>query len=173
MNVNKWGPSGWIFLHTITFNYPEKPTTQDKKKYINFFNLVGDILPCKYCRKSYKIYIKYIPIKYFVDSREGITYWLYNIHNLVNNKIFKKDQISFLEVVKKYEKFRAGCKITKKKNSKKKYGSCKVPLKKKSNNSIVQFVNKTESKYKPLMKKYYLNLFKCKENPNKLSVKFK
>ena len=30
MNVNKWGPSGWIFLHTITFNYPEKPTKQLK-----------------------------------------------------------------------------------------------------------------------------------------------
>ena len=22
MNVNKWGPGGWVFLHTITFNYP-------------------------------------------------------------------------------------------------------------------------------------------------------
>ena len=115
MNVNKWGPSGWIFLHTITFNYPEKPTKQDKKKYINFFNSVGDILPCKYCRDSYNIYIKHIPIKYFIDSREGLTYWLYNIHNLVNNKIFKDENITFLEVVKKYESFRSTCKKKKRK----------------------------------------------------------
>ena len=117
MNVNKWGPSGWIFLHTITFNYPEKPTKQDKKKYINFFNSVGDILPCKYCRDSYNIYIKHIPIKYFIDSREGLTYWLYNIHNLVNNKIFKDENITFLEVVKKYESFRSTCKKKKEKKN--------------------------------------------------------
>ena len=53
MNVNKWGPGGWIFLHTITFNYPEKPTKADKKKYTDFFNMVGGMLPCKYCRDSY------------------------------------------------------------------------------------------------------------------------
>ena len=37
MNVNKWGPGGWVFLHTITFNYPLKPTLADKENYRNFF----------------------------------------------------------------------------------------------------------------------------------------
>ena len=171
MNVNKWGPGGWIFLHTITFNYPEKPTNQDKKKYINFFNSIGDVLPCKYCRDSYNIYIKHIPIKYFIDSREGITYWLYNIHNLVNNKIFKDEHITFLEVVKKYESFRATCK--KKKEKKKSYNSCKMPAKKKNKNKLIKFVDKAELKYKPIIKKLLLNLFKCKNNPNKVSLKNK
>ena len=38
MEPNIWGPSAWIFLHTITLQYPEKPTDDDKKKYYVFFN---------------------------------------------------------------------------------------------------------------------------------------
>ena len=82
MNVNKWGPSGWNFLHTITFNYPLNPTKDDKEIYSNYFKLVGSILPCKYCRESYQIYYKYFPIDPFLDSREGVCYWLYKLHGL-------------------------------------------------------------------------------------------
>ena len=28
-----WGPSLWHSLHTMSFNYPVKPTAQDKKHY--------------------------------------------------------------------------------------------------------------------------------------------
>ena len=88
MNVNKWGPGGWDFLHSITFNYPLEPTENDKKIYSDFFKSIGNILPCKYCRDSFKIYYKYLPIDHFLDSREGITYWLSEnkIANSANNK---------------------------------------------------------------------------------------
>ena len=90
MNVNEWGPGGWIFLHTTTFNYPLNPIEADKIKYANFFNSIKTILPCKYCRQSFETYMKYIPIEEFLDSREAVTYWLYRLHNLVNEKVFKK-----------------------------------------------------------------------------------
>ena len=32
MNTTFWGPSGWQFLHTLTFIYPEKPSYTDKVK---------------------------------------------------------------------------------------------------------------------------------------------
>ena len=35
-NNNVWGPAAWTFLHTITFNYPDNPTNQDKQYYFNF-----------------------------------------------------------------------------------------------------------------------------------------
>ena len=73
MNVNKWGNPGWEFLHTITFNYPLKPTSDDKKRYIEFFNSVGKMLPCKYCRDSYNIYIKYLPIELCFESSNIFT----------------------------------------------------------------------------------------------------
>ena len=37
MQVGEWGPAGWKFLHTITFNYT--PTDDNIKQYKTFFNL--------------------------------------------------------------------------------------------------------------------------------------
>ena len=36
MDPEIWGPSAWIFLHTITLNYPNNPTIYDKQNYKNF-----------------------------------------------------------------------------------------------------------------------------------------
>ena len=30
MEASIWGPKAWVFLHSITMNYPEKPTDEDK-----------------------------------------------------------------------------------------------------------------------------------------------
>ena len=32
-----WGPGLWFFLHTISFNYPNKPTAEQKKHYKNYY----------------------------------------------------------------------------------------------------------------------------------------
>ena len=34
---NIWGPFGWKFMHYVSFGYPDKPTTQDKQNYKNFY----------------------------------------------------------------------------------------------------------------------------------------
>ena len=96
-----WGKSTWLYLHTLTFNYPLKPTEEDRIKYYNHFKQLGDMLPCPSCAESYKIYFKYIPINYYLDDIYGITYWLYIIHYLVNRKLSKKNS-SFYEVVTLY-----------------------------------------------------------------------
>ena len=36
MLTSIWGPSLWHTLHTISFNYPIKPTKKDKENYYNF-----------------------------------------------------------------------------------------------------------------------------------------
>lgn len=107
MNTKKWGPPAWEFLHAITFNYPIKPTPNDKQRIKNLFYILGDNYPCAYCRDSYKIFIEEIKIDKFYDSRYGVVLWLYLIHDLVNKKLGKKS-IPFKEVVSKYEKQRAG-----------------------------------------------------------------
>ena len=33
MMTSIWGPSMWHTMHTISFNYPVKPTKEDKKNY--------------------------------------------------------------------------------------------------------------------------------------------
>ena len=53
MNPEVWGPGAWTFLHSITFQYPEKPTDIDKQKYYTFFNSLKNVLPCPVCRDHY------------------------------------------------------------------------------------------------------------------------
>jgi len=171
MNVNEWGPGGWTFLHTITFNYPLDPTNEDKERYKNFFESIKTILPCKYCRQSFEIYMKYLPIEEFLDSREGVTYWLYRIHDLVNEKVFK-DKCSFKNTVKKYEKIRAGCsKLIKDGDKDKVFNSCQEK-KNVETDDISIFVANTENRYKKKIDKMIENLYNCNENPNKEYLKY-
>ena len=58
MDTKFWGPSGWKLLHYMTESYPDKPSETHKANMITFFNVLGEVLPCKYCRISFKEYIK-------------------------------------------------------------------------------------------------------------------
>ena len=116
MQTSAWGSNYWLSLHTTSFNYPVNPDEYDSKneepigstrqKYKQFFISVGETLPCKYCRISYREFIKENPIR--LDSRDDLTLWLYEIHNMVNNKL-GKNSIPFEQVKEKYEGFRADC----------------------------------------------------------------
>ena len=106
MQTSKWGPSAWDYLHTLTFNYPEKPTDDNKKYYYELFDNLKFTLPCSYCRESYNIFFKYINIYSYLNDSMGITYWLYTIHNIVNYKLNKK-KVDFIDVVHFYEQRRA------------------------------------------------------------------
>ena len=35
MLTTVWGPSLWHFLHIMSFNYPNEPTNDQKKQYMN------------------------------------------------------------------------------------------------------------------------------------------
>lgn len=87
MNTTFWGPSGWTFLHTLTFIYPKTPSYTDKVTMEKFMNSISYILPCKYCRASFYNYTKSMPITNFLDTREKMIEWLYKIHNKVNKKL--------------------------------------------------------------------------------------
>jgi hypothetical protein len=39
MLTTVWGPSLWHYLHTMSFNYPNNPTQEDKKHYMDFIIL--------------------------------------------------------------------------------------------------------------------------------------
>lgn len=99
MEPEVWGPPAWTFLHTITLNYPENPTEEDKKVYGDFFKSLEDILPCSVCRKHYKKNIKENPIN--LESNEGLTKWLVDIHNKVNEYNGKK-LFSYDSFINKY-----------------------------------------------------------------------
>ena len=99
MNNNIWGPSAWLFLHSVTFQYPEEPTMADKENYKRFFNSLQNILPCPKCREHYQKNIQDLPIQ--LNSRDELIQWLINIHNNVN-KLNNKDILSYEDVKKVY-----------------------------------------------------------------------
>lgn len=100
MNPKIWGPHAWIFLHTITLNYPDNPTPQQKKEYKKFFESLGDVIPCDKCKYNYLKKIKINPVN--VESRMNLVQWLLNIHNNVN-KSNGKNELSMKEFIKKYK----------------------------------------------------------------------
>lgn len=101
-NNNIWGPSAWLFLHTITFNYPDNPTNQDKNNYYNFFNNLKYILPCEKCKKHYVENFNKYNLEEILNSKDNLIKWLIDIHNEVNKDTGKKTW-SYDEVYKKYD----------------------------------------------------------------------
>ncbi len=109
-----WGPHFWISLHSVTFGYPQHPTSAQKKSYKNYFKLVADVLPCHYCRDSYKKLISSgstVLNDKVLSSRESLTKWLYNVHKAVNKKLGVDYNIPYEELVKRYEAYRASCSV--------------------------------------------------------------
>ena len=99
MEPNIWGSHAWLFLHTITLNYPDKPTKYDKDNYKDFFESLGHVIPCEVCKSHYKQNIKKYPIQ--LDSKESLTRWLHMIHNIVNVKT-GKDEYPYGDFIQKY-----------------------------------------------------------------------
>jgi len=86
---NIWGPKLWNKLHTISFNYTEKPTEEEKEKiYIYFINL-GNKLPCEACRRNYNKKLIKKPIAECLDNKEQLIKWVIDIHNMVNKDLNK------------------------------------------------------------------------------------
>jgi hypothetical protein len=73
MDTRFFGPSGWELFHLIAFRSPHPD---------DVLNLMKDVLPCKYCRASTTKYVHDHPLH---STNPGK--WLYEIHNMVNNKL--------------------------------------------------------------------------------------
>jgi len=101
MDNNKiWGPNAWLFLHTITFNYPEYPSEQDKVNFFTFFDSLKYVLPCDKCKKHYRENSK--DLKDNLNSKDDLVKWLIDIHNDVNIKN-NKPIWSYSDVYNKYQ----------------------------------------------------------------------
>jgi hypothetical protein len=105
MDTKFWGPSGWRFLHTITFTYD--PAKQ-KAAMADFLETLPYVLPCKFCRASLTDYYEVDLYSKALDSSNALSRWLYRIHNRVNGKLRDQGQTipkdpTFREVREQYK----------------------------------------------------------------------
>ncbi len=147
MLTTVWGPSAWHFLHTISFNYPNKPTNQQKRQYKNFIIGLQHILPCGHCRKNLTNNLKAFPLKTsHLKNRDSFSRYIYQLHETINKMLGKKSGLSFCQVRERYEHFRARCteentKIFKfNKTKKKREKGCTEPLYGKKAKCILKIV---------------------------------
>ena len=83
-----WGPGMWHYLHTMSFNYPVKPTNADKKNYRDFVLSLKNTLPCGKCRGNLKQNFKMLPLKMAqMESRETFSKYIYELHEIFNNML--------------------------------------------------------------------------------------
>lgn len=90
MNPEIWGPGFWIILHSISINYPDKPTYIDKQQHLLFFQSLKQVLPCQKCRTHYTEYLNKNPISPYLDNKDNLILWVLNCHNNVNKINSKK-----------------------------------------------------------------------------------
>ena len=120
MLTSVWGPSLWHSLHTISFNYPVKPTDEDKRRYKNFMKSLVYVLPCRYCRENLKKNYKSYPISMEdLKDRNAFSKYVYNLHEIVNKMLGKESGLSYCDVRDRYEHFRSRCTTSSIKKSKK------------------------------------------------------
>ena len=90
MYINLWGPHGWIFLHSISYQRDERIIDSEKLK--QFIELLGDYIPCPGCSHHFKHNYKSTPNIKFEDAIHNLDLfgdYMVEIHNLVNES--KKD----------------------------------------------------------------------------------
>lgn len=98
--VEWFGPCMWKTMHSIAHSYPEKPSEETRRKYIDFFRNLGAVIPCPSCGDHYDKYLSDHPID--ADNRESLARWVYDLHSDVNKRKHKPNP-SFEEVREAYE----------------------------------------------------------------------
>jgi len=156
MLTTVWGPSMWHFLHTMSFNYPINPTSDDKKHYREFMLSLQYILPCKYCRQNLTKNYKAFPLRSSdMANRDSFSRYVYKLHEIVNKLLKKKSGLSYCDVRERYEHFRSRCTNEKpklfdikefkhKKTLKKGEKGCTEPLYGKKSKCIIKIVPQEE-----------------------------
>ena len=90
-NVNKSGIKfwniWWYCLHYISYLYPDKPNSSDKKKIINLVNkMKDDGIHCGKCKYHFTEWCKKNNIIKFINCKNDLIEFFINLHNDINKR---------------------------------------------------------------------------------------
>ena len=116
-----WGPAGWVFLHSIAANLPNRPNKPESSKEMqtykkriyahwNFINSLKYVLPCGDCRNNVQKNLKSLNWNIEnLSSRKAFIEFMYKLHSKVNretNSSSKYTPPTLNEVIQMYNNFR-------------------------------------------------------------------
>ena len=146
MLTSVWGPSMWHYMHTMSFNYPVKPTEKQKSCYKQFILNLQHTLPCGHCRTNLVNNLKAYPLtEECLKNRNAFSRYVYGLHETVNKMLGKKSGLTYCQVRERYEHFRARCteekgKIFKFRKTRKREKGCTEPMYGKKAKGIIKIV---------------------------------
>lgn len=98
MSTRHWGSWAWKFLFTsIMGHYPNRiiNVNPDHIKTRNCFKAMltslSCIMPCIFCRESFKGFVAELPIDDYLIGRIELMYWLYLMKDKVNKKLVSQE----------------------------------------------------------------------------------
>jgi len=96
VSINKWGPSVWSSMHSLSFSYPIACEAQcnHRMAMFDFLSSLKTLIPCEECRSHYSEWFdSNITLQSpALDSRENLAKSLHELHNDVNRRTGKPEQ---------------------------------------------------------------------------------
>ena len=94
MDTKHWGPALWQALFDIGAGFDVNPNKDKHQRYKQFFNSLGDVLPCKYCRETYGQFLDELGgfDLYANKGENGLIELVYRLKCRVNEKLTTHDR---------------------------------------------------------------------------------
>lgn len=99
MQTSKWGKPAWDTMFYVAAGYDLNtlPDSVKRPQYKGFFQSMGLVLPCKYCRASYVDFFNSLDFDEYSRYPCGIVRFVYDIKNLVNEKLMEQERLYLQE----------------------------------------------------------------------------
>lgn len=98
VSTTSWGGPLWHASFCMAINYNDHPSPNKKQIYLDYFNILGNILPCYFCRTYYEKCKKVLPLEEYINDETieyPVMYWLYLLKDLVNQKLIRQENECF------------------------------------------------------------------------------
>lgn len=95
MDPNVWGPKLWGIMYDVAYASDQPNNPQYRATARRWLSLLAFLLPCKYCRKSYRTFYLEEPFG------ESTTEWVWRIKNRVNGKLGQSDSLGLSDFIKR------------------------------------------------------------------------
>jgi hypothetical protein len=105
MSPAVWGPVFWNTMHIASMGYSPKPSAAEQDAARAFYESLAHMIPCPICRSHYREFLQETPVA--VESRDALIYWVFSIHNRVNERLGKR-AVTFDEYIERMRRMSAG-----------------------------------------------------------------